>query len=78
MAVQPLTKDQIIAALDELPPETLSAVGEFIEFLRFKSGQPPKRLIRLGGLWRNLPPITEQDIADARREMWSNFGERDV
>ena len=76
MALQPVTKDQIIAAIDDLPPERLPELGEFIEFLRFKSGQPSKRLIRLGGLWKDLSPITDQDIAEARREMWGRFAER--
>ncbi len=33
-----------------------------------------KRVVKLGGLWAGTPEITEQDIADARKEMWGSFG----
>lgn len=45
-----VTKDDIVAELDRLPPESLSEVQKFIEFLRFKSSKRPSQLIRLGGL----------------------------
>jgi hypothetical protein len=41
-----------------------------------KAAQPtPRKSLR--GLWRGLD-ITEEEIAEARREMWSNFPRRDI
>ena len=37
-----------------------------------------KRNIQIGGLWKSTPEITEQDIAAARKELWSNLGDRTV
>jgi len=41
-----------------------------------KTGQPAQRR-SLRGLWRGLD-ITEEDIAEARREMWAGFPREDV
>jgi len=72
------TKEAVVNALDELSPENVSELISFIEFLRFKSQKQPPRLIKLGGLWQGLPPVSEDDIAEARREMWGRFGEREL
>ena len=37
-----------------------------------------KRIIQFGGLWESTPEITEQEVADVRKEMWGNLGERDL
>jgi hypothetical protein len=37
--------------------------------------QAPRKSLR--GLWRGLD-ITEEDIAEARREMWGNFPREDI
>ena len=78
MAMHPVTRDEIFEAVSDLPPEQLPELRAFIEFLRFKSEKRPRNLIQLGGLWKDLPPITEEDIAEARREMWGEFGEREI
>ena len=33
-------------------------------------------IVRLGGLWKGVE-ITEEDIAEARQEMWGRMGEDD-
>lgn len=73
-------KLQIIESLDRLPPESLELLKDFTRFLEFRAGQPPgrRRIVKLGGLWAGTPEITEEDIAEARREMWGRFGDRDV
>lgn len=71
-------KEDIIDKLDELSPENLAELQAFIEFLRFKSDKEPKQVIKLGGLWKDMPPVTEEEIAEARREIWGNFGEREI
>jgi hypothetical protein len=77
MMTDSTTREQIIHALDELPPEYLDEVQQFLDYLRFKK-QERKRdpAAALGGLLQGYR-FTEHDIAQARREMWSALGERD-
>lgn len=77
MNLPTISKNDIIDKLDQLPPETFPELRAFMEYLQFKSGgQASKQLIQLGDLWKDLPVLTEEDIAEARRELWSDFGER--
>jgi EAL domain-containing protein (putative c-di-GMP-specific phosphodiesterase class I) len=63
----------VIEKLRELPPEKQKVVLEFVDSLKESDGQP-KPLKSLLGLWADLDVhITEEDIAEARREMWGNF-----
>jgi hypothetical protein len=73
-------KSGIISSLDNLPLASLQVLAEFATFLQTKSEQfsNQKRVIKLGGLWAGTPKITEADIAEARREMWGSFGEREL
>jgi len=75
-----MLKVEIISTLDLLPPESLRLLGEFVAFLRSRVKQPAsqERIVKLGGLWAGTPEITEEDIAEARHEMWGRFGEREV
>ena len=79
MNAQIVTRQQIIGAIQELPGEALPEIAEFVEFLRFKTQKthnaPSYKPVALGGLWAGVT-FTEADIADARREMWAGFGER--
>ena len=72
-------KTRIMMALDVLPVESLELLSEFVTLLqnRAKQTPPPQpNVIKLGGLWAGSPEITAEDIAEARQEMWANFGER--
>jgi hypothetical protein len=66
-------EEQVLHRLRDLPPEKKRRVLDFVESLSAGSatGQP---LPSLRGLWagRN-PDISEEDIAEARREMWGGF-----
>ena len=69
---------QVIEALESLPTGELAEVASFVEFQRFKREHPeqrdtPYRPVTLGGLWKGVQ-ISEEDLADVRREMWGNFG----
>lgn len=45
-----------------------------MDFLKEKNGSAKKPLRSLRGLWADLNiRITDEDIAEARREMWGNF-----
>jgi hypothetical protein len=74
-----ILKTTILASLDDLPASSLETLAEFTSFLRAKSHRQTKpRVVKLRGLWSKAPTITEEDIAEARREMWGNFGDREV
>jgi len=63
----------VLEKLRDLPPEKQKEVLDFVDFLTVKNG-PKKPLRSLRGLWEDLNiDITEEDIAQARREMWGNF-----
>jgi len=65
--------DDVLGKLRNLPPEKQKEVLEFVEAL--EAGGAPKPPYRsLEGLWAKYDVnITEEDIAEMRREMWSNF-----
>ena len=66
-------EQQVLEKLRDLPPEKQKEVLEFVDSLKGKEGpKEPRR--SLLGLWKDLNiHITEEDIAEARREMWGNF-----
>jgi phage-related protein len=67
-----LMQQTILEKLQKLPPEKQGEVLEFIESLQqeteAKSHHPTLR-----GIWAEVEEITEEDIAEVRREMWRNF-----
>ena len=66
-------EQQVLEKLRDLPPEKQKAVLEFVESLNTGNGDG-KPLKSLEGLWSDLSiNITDEDIAEARREMWGNF-----
>lgn len=66
-------EDEVFEKLRDLPPEKQKEVLDFVDFLKGKNG-PRKPRRSLLGLWADLSiDITEEDIAEARREMWGNF-----
>jgi hypothetical protein len=67
-------EQQVVEKLRDLPPEKQKEVLDFVDSLREKNGDEKKPLRSLLGLWADLNiHITEEDIAEARREMWGNF-----
>jgi Protein of unknown function (DUF2281) len=66
-------EQQVLEKLRGLPPDKQKEVLDFVASLNEKNG-PEKPLRSLRGLWAGLNiQITEDDIAEARREMWGNF-----
>ena len=67
-----------------LPPEKQHEVLDFTEFLQARSPhsdssapKPPRKSLR--GLWADLNfTISEEDIAELRREMWKNLPREDI
>jgi uncharacterized protein DUF2281 len=66
-------EQQVLEKLRDLPPEKQKEVLDFVDLLKERNGpKKPRRSLR--GLWADLKiNITEEDIAQARREMWGNF-----
>ena len=66
-------EEMVLEKLRGLPPEKQREVLKFVESL--KPNEDTKKPLRsLEGIWEDLNiDITEEDIAEARREMWGNF-----
>ena len=63
----------VLRNLRQLSPEKQQNVLDFTEFLK-KQQIPNQSNPSLKGIWSNLAiDITEEDMAEARREMWGNF-----
>ena len=71
-------EQQVVDLLRTLPADKQREVLEFAESLQ--EGTTPTRPRRSAmGLCADLNQhITEEDIAEARREMWGNFPREDV
>ena len=66
-------EEQVLERLRELPAEKQKEVLDFLNSLLERNGSK-KPLRSLRGLWANLNVnITEEDIAEARHEMWGSF-----
>jgi len=68
----------ILEKVKGLPPDKQQEVLDFAEFLKQKCAA--KRPCRsLEGLWADFHiDITEEDIAEARSEMWGGFPREDI
>jgi hypothetical protein len=68
----------VLDKLRELPPNQQQEVLDFAEFLHQKNIlKRPLKSVK--GMWANLDmDITEEDIAQARKEMWGNFPRADI
>ena len=66
-------EEAVVEKLRALPPERQQEVLDFVEFLAQRAAR--KRPLRSAeGLWADLGVnITDEDIAEARRETWGNF-----
>ncbi|MBL8234077.1 MAG: hypothetical protein JNL98_36610 [Bryobacterales bacterium] len=71
-------EEAIIEKVRALPPEKKAQVLAFAESLKSKPGsKPPLKSMR--GLCADLGvSISEEDIAEARREMWKSFPREEV
>jgi hypothetical protein len=68
----------VLEKLRALPPDKQQEILDFAEFLQQKN-RPKKPLKSVKGMWANLDiEIAEEDIAQARKEMWGNFPRQDI
>lgn len=72
------TESSVIEKILSLTPEQQRDVLEYVEqMLQSGSANPPRRSML--GIWADLGvKISEEDIAEARREMWGNFPREDI
>ena len=66
-------EEKVLEKLRELPPDKQKEVLDFVDLLKERdTTKTPRR--SLLGLWADMDfHVTEEDIAQARREMWGNF-----
>ncbi|MBI3098181.1 MAG: DUF2281 domain-containing protein [Planctomycetes bacterium] len=70
-----VVEQAVLEKLRSLPPEKQREVLDFVEFLsRQDRGRVAGDRSSLKGLWSDLGvDVSDEDIADARREMWGRF-----
>jgi hypothetical protein len=69
-------EEQVLEKLRALPPQRQEEVLAFVSVLQERAQRRERR--SLLGLWSDLDVrVSEQDIAEARSEMWARFP-RDV
>lgn len=61
--------------MKHLPPhERLKVISQALPEIEQSLTEKPQERRFLRGLWKDLgPSVSEQDIDDARREMWKDF-----
>jgi len=71
-------EELVIEKFRALQPDQQQEVVDFVEFLAEKRARK-RSCPSLHGLCADLGvDITEEDIAEARREMWGNFPREDI
>jgi hypothetical protein len=64
-------EQQVLEKLRGLPPQKQEEVLAYISRLQENTGRPRRSL---SGLWADLGVnVSEEDISEARREVWGNF-----
>ncbi len=66
-------EETVLEKVKVLPPNRKQEVLDFVEFLEAKEAKPQPRRSLYGILSDLGASVTEEDIAEARREMWGNF-----
>jgi hypothetical protein len=82
--------EEIQARVAEMPAGDLPRLLEYLDSLDFgrrktettdeekrEQKTPFRVVVKLGGLWKDHP-ISDEEIAAARKEMWTGFGEIDL
>ena len=69
----------VLEKLRILPPEKQQEVLDFVEFLEQRQSSLKRPRRPWIGIASDLSvDLTEEDIAEARREMWGNFPREDI
>ena len=68
-----VTREELLALVRRIPDEKLPEAEALLR--KLQNDRPPFNPTPLGGLWKGVE-ITDADIAEARTQMWGNFGKR--
>jgi hypothetical protein len=80
MATKPLYKEELIESAEHLSAREKARLAEHLiaSLARDLDDAPPTPRHSLRGLWADLGPApTDEEIEEARREMWGSIGEGD-
>jgi hypothetical protein len=80
MATKPLTIEELIESAEHLSAREKARLAEHLiaSLARDLNDTPPTPRRSLRGLWADLGPApTDEEIEEARREMWGGIGEGD-
>lgn len=74
------TTQELYQKIETLPPESLTDLAQYIEFLHFKTNrvtdaptiQKPLRLVKLRGLLKGYD-FSSDLLAETRRDLWRKF-----
>ncbi len=66
-------EETVLEKIKVLPMYRKQEVLDFVEFLEEKEAKPQPRRSLYGALADLNIEVTEEEIAEARREMWGNF-----
>jgi hypothetical protein len=71
--------EAVARSVESLPPDKQREVLDFVDFVKNRrETSAPRPLKSIRGLWKNMGfQISEEDLRQARREMWAGFP-RDV
>ena len=72
------TWEQIAEKAKRLTPEKQREVLDFLDFLRAREHSTKPRRSAAGILADLNVDVSNEDIEEVRREMWSNFPHRDI
>ncbi len=74
-----VTFDQVLELAEQLPPTDQARLIEQLapRIARVLAAAQPSQRESLRGLWQGVD-ITDEDIAEARREMWASFPREDI
>jgi hypothetical protein len=71
------TVESILKLVSQLAmTDKLQLMESLVSLIRAEVAPPPEPF-SLGGLWKGIS-ISEEDIAEARREMWGSFPRDDI
>ncbi len=77
MAADP-TKQKILQTIDQLPPEGVKELAQYLDFLQYKYRvREPRKVVTLGGLWKDLDfDVTHEEVRALRQRVSQHSLER--
>lgn len=79
MASATITKQGLHQAIESLPPKSLDELAEFVEYLAHKyQVSPDRKVVVLGGIWKNVDFDVEDDEIRALRQKVSDQLSREL